>query len=120
MALRGIRGATTVAHNREEAILEATAELLQAMVTANAIIPEAIAAVFFSATPDLNAAFPARAARLMGWHAVPLFGQQELAVPGAPPRCIRVLILVNTEQKQAAVKHVYLRETFTLREDLQR
>ncbi len=118
MALRGIRGATTVNRNREEDILDATRELLENMVTANAIIPEAVAAVLFSATPDLNQTFPARAARLMGWHAVPLFGMQELAVSGAPPRCIRVLVLVNTGQEQKDIKHVYLRESRSLREDL--
>lgn len=119
MRVRGIRGATTVKQNREDAVLRATRELLEAMVTANDIIPEMIAAVFFSATPDLNCTFPARAARLMGWHAVPLMGLQELAVPGSPSCCVRVLILVNTKKEQAAIKHVYLRKSRSLREDLQ-
>lgn len=120
MTVRGIRGATTVECNDEKAILEATRELLEALVEANGVVPETVAAVFFSATPDLNQAFPAQAARLMGWHAVPLFGQQEMAVPGAPARCVRVLILANTAMGQEAVKHVYLKESRSLREDLQR
>jgi chorismate mutase len=107
-----------VAENSAAEILQATRELLIKMAKANQIKPEQIAGIIFSATPDLNAAFPAAAARELGWTYVPLFDTVEIAVPGALPRCIRVLMLVNTELGQAAVKHIYLREARSLRQDL--
>jgi len=114
--VRGIRGATTVEANEPSAIYEATAELLAAMVEENKLDSKSIAAVFFSATPDLNAAFPAKAARNMGWNEVPLFCASEINVPGALPTCIRVMLMVNTDLTQAQVKHVYLKKAVNLRD----
>jgi chorismate mutase len=114
--VRGIRGAVAAEANTAEAILEATRLLLEQMTVENNVVLTDIAAVHFSATPDLNAAFPARAARQMGWDSVPLFGHLEMAVPGAVVRCIRVLMLVNTEMAQDQLTHIYLGETRRLRE----
>ncbi len=116
-AVRGIRGAVAAEANTAEAILSATRELLQQMISGNDVKIADIAAIHFSATPDLNAAFPARAARQLGWDTVPLFGHLEMDVPGALPRCIRVLMLVNTELPQEKIKHFYLGETRRLREN---
>ena len=116
--LRGIRGATTVEANSEAEIINATRQLLENMVAANALQIDDLAAAFFSATPDLNAAFPARSARMLGWKYVPLFCNVEINVPQALPRCIRVLLLANTSAKPEQVKHIYLKESKSLREDL--
>ncbi len=112
---RGLRGAITVANNTEAAILEATRELLAQLFESNPIATDDIAAILFTATPDLNAAFPAKAARDMGYLRVPLMCSQELEVPSAPPRCIRVLILHNTTAAMDALNHVYLRGAVILR-----
>ncbi len=117
--LRGIRGATTVASNEREEIIEQVTELLSAMVTENNIQTEDIGAVIFSSTPDINAAFPAAGARAMGWTEVPLFGTLEIDNPAGVPRCIRVLILWNTDLAQNDVKHIYLKGSAVLRQDLQ-
>lgn len=115
--VRGVRGATTAETNTREAILQATHELLQAMVEANGIQEEQIACVFFSTTPDLNAAFPAEAARVrMGWSNGAFFSGQEIDVPNAPRSCIRVLILVNTDVPASGIRHVYLRGAVNLRQ----
>ena len=120
MALRGIRGANTVPENTPEAILQATRELLLALRRANPrLATEDIAAVFFTLTPDLNAAYPAYAARQLGWTQVPLLSAQEIPVPDGMPRVVRVLVLWNTEVPQHEVRHVYLGETTRLRPDLQ-
>ena len=116
--VRGLRGATTVTMNEREAVLAATRELLVAMVKANAIKPTDIAAVIFSSTPDLNAAFPAAAAREIGWNEVPLFGTQELDCPTGLPRCVRVLLLLNTDKPQHELQAVYLGGAIKLRPDL--
>ncbi|MGQ9585968.1 MAG: chorismate mutase [Anaerolineae bacterium] len=118
MTCRGVRGATTAKINEREAILSATQELLGAMVEANGIEPEDLAAVFFTCTSDLTAAFPAEAARRLGWCAIPLLDAQEVAVPGALVQCIRVLMLWNTERGQDQIHHVYLRGAKGLRPDL--
>jgi chorismate mutase len=115
-AVRGIRGATTAGENVPAEIYSATKDLLAEMIEANSVDLKDICAVLFSATPDLNCAFPARAAREMGWLDVPLFCHVEIDVPDSIPRCIRVLVLVNTTVKQDQVKHVYLKETVKLRE----
>jgi chorismate mutase len=120
MHIRGIRGATTAAANSADAILAATRELLEEMVRQNNVEPDEIAAVLFTCTDDLDAAFPAEAGRVLGWHAVPLLTAREISVPGALPRCIRVLILWNTPRSQEEVDHVYLREAEGLRPDLAR
>jgi len=115
--LRGVRGATTVEHNDAEEILTATRELLQALVEANGIAPEDIASIIFTTTPDLTAAFPARAARELGWTDTALLGAQEVKVSQGPERCIRVLIHWNTNHRQDEVVHVYLKGAKQLRSD---
>ncbi|HLY24119.1 MAG TPA: chorismate mutase [bacterium] len=119
MRFRGIRGAVTVDANTEGAILEATAVMLKAMVSQNEVDPDDIAGVVFTVTPDLNAAFPAEAARRnLGWGQVPLMCTQEVAVPGALARCVRALMFVNTTKTADEVRHVYLRGAERLRPDL--
>lgn len=118
MYCRGIRGATTVEQNEAAAIVAAARELLEAIILANTISPDDIASVVFSVTPDLNAVFPARAARELGWTNTALFCCQEIDVPGGLPMCIRVLVHWNTPQKQSEIVHVYLKEAKTLRPDL--
>ena len=116
MLCRGIRGATTVAANTAEDILEATCELLQRMIEANGVEAEDVACVLFTTTPDLNAEFPAAAAReLLGWSEVALLCGHEMGVPGSLPRCLRVLMLVNTEKRADEIVHVYLRGAEKLR-----
>lgn len=119
MACRGIRGATTVEGDRPEEIVEATKELLQEMLEANGIRPDQIASVLFTATRDLTSVFPAQAARELGWTKTPLICAQEIDVPGALPRCIRVLMLVNTECTQDEIRHIYLKGAKALRPDLE-
>ena len=116
--LRGIRGATTVESNTKDAILEATHELLAALVDANDLQADDIASAFFSATQDLNAEFPALAARHMGWSNVALTCMQEMYVPGSLPMCVRILIHANTPKAQNEVRFVYLRGARALRPDL--
>ena len=118
MHIRGVRGAITVQANREVAILDATRRLLAEMVRVNDVEPDEIAAIIFTATPDLNAAFPAEAARRLGWQSVPLMSATEMAVPGALPRCVRVMMFWNTPRAQEQVIHVYLDGAETLRPDL--
>jgi len=118
MACRGIRGAITVEQNSAETILNATRTLLQQIVDANTLDPAEIASVILTATPDLDAVAPARAAREMGWTDVPLLCMQEMAVPGSLPMCIRVLIHWNTDLEQDQIRHVYLGRARILRPDL--
>ena len=119
MSVRGIRGATVAAENTPEAILAATRELLAAIVEANpGLAPEDIASAIFTVTADLDAAFPAQAARQLGWQHVPLMCAREIPVPGSLPRCIRVLLHWNTDRPQAAIRPVYLRAAASLRPDL--
>ncbi len=113
--MRAIRGAIVVTANTGQAIDEATGELLDALTRRNDLRPEDIISVFFTLTPDLNAAFPARAARAFGWDA-PMLDMQEVDVPGALQRCLRVLIHVRAD---GAVRHAYLREAQSLRPDLE-
>jgi chorismate mutase len=116
-ACRGLRGATTVQENQADAILEATAELLRALVERNDLREADVASVLFTATPDLDAAYPAVAARQLGWTQTALLCAQEMAVRGSLPRCIRVLIHWNTDRPQEQLHHVYLREARKLRPD---
>ena len=115
---RALRGAITVEENTADEILQATSLLLQEMVQKNAVSIDDMVSIFLTLTPDLNAAFPALAARSLGWSQVPLLCASEIAVPGGLPRCIRVLMHINTEKKPAELKHVYLRKAVTLRQDL--
>ena len=116
--LRGVRGATTAISNDPDAIREATRKLLIAMTKANAVSPNDIAAVIFSSTPDLNASFPAAAARELGWNEVPLFGTQEIDCPTGIPLCVRVLILLNTDKSQQEIQSIYQAGAVVLRPDL--
>ncbi len=118
MSCRGMRGATTVGENSERAIIAATRTLLERMVSANGIATEDIASVIFTTTPDLDAAYPARAARDLGWTNIPLLGAQEIDVPNSLPRCIRVLILWNTDRSIDQITHIYLGAAAALRPDL--
>ena len=115
MATRGIRGATTVDRNDRDAILAATRELLEVIVRLNGLRPEDIGYAWFTVTPDLNAEFPAFAARELGWTEVPLMCGQEIPVPGALTGCIRVLIDWNTAKSQHEVHHAFLHRAKELR-----
>ena len=112
---RGIRGATTASDNSKNAILSATTELLTELEQTNGIDPDFIAGIWLTTSPDLNAEFPAVAARTMGWTQVPLLCGHEMNVPDALSKCIRVLILFNTEKSSQEINHVYLREAVNLR-----
>lgn len=118
MNCRGIRGATSVEANTAETILAATRELLEHMVAANNLRVEELASVIFTVTPDLDAVYPAQAARELGWQHTPLLCMQEMAVAGSLPRCVRVLAHWNTDRDPAQVRHVYLGEARALRPDL--
>lgn len=119
LVLRGIRGATTVTEDHPELILEATRELLEAMLEANRIETFAeIASIFFTCTPDLRSTFPAEAARELGMNMVPLLCNQEIPVPNRLPLAVRVMMQVNTRLGQNEMQHIYLREARKLRPDL--
>lgn len=114
---RGVRGAITVASNDENEILDATRELLQALVASNDMKIEDIASAYFTTTQDLNATYPAYAARQLGWYDAALLCGHEMDVPGSLSRCVRVLIHWNTRKSAAEISHVYLREARSLRPD---
>ena len=119
MAIRGIRGATTVLADKPELILEATRELLEAILEANINMkPEEVGSAIFTVTDDLASTFPAQAARQMGWSLVPMMCAREIPVPGSLPKVIRVLVHWNTETPQNEITHVYLRDAVKLRPDL--
>jgi len=118
MLVRGIRGAVTADSNKKEEIIEKTKELLIALKKENDFKIEDIVSILFSVTSDLNAAFPARAARELGWNRVPLLDMQEIEVPESLPKCIRVLIQINCQKSQTEIKHCYLRGAEMLRKDL--
>jgi chorismate mutase len=115
MATRGIRGATTVERNDRDEILGATRELLEVLVRLNGLRPDDIAHVWFTVTPDVDAEFPAFAAREIGWTEVPLMCGREIPVPGAIAGCIRVLIDWNTAKSQREVRHAFLHRAKELR-----
>lgn len=114
-ACRGIRGATTADANTEEAIHSATAELVQELIDANDIVEDSIAAVFFTLTPDLDAGFAATAARKLAWANAPLMDMNQVFAKGSLPRCIRILILVNTEKESKDLVYKYLKGAKELR-----
>lgn len=118
MAVRAIRGATQVDADDRDQILEASAELVTAVLERNAISSDDLISVIFTATPDLTAEFPAYAARLMGITDVPLLCAVEISVAGAMPRCIRLLAHVETPRSRTELRHVYLRGAAALRTDL--
>jgi chorismate mutase len=115
---RGVRGATTVESNTRDEILAAARQLLALMIRRNGIEPSDVAAATFTVTTDLNAEFPALAARQMGWLDVPLLCSYEIAVPGSLPMCLRILVLWNTDRPQSEIHHVYIRQAVALRPDL--
>ncbi|MCY3906914.1 MAG: chorismate mutase [Anaerolineaceae bacterium] len=117
MMLRGLRGATTANENTEEAILRATRELLTTMIETNGVRENEVASILFSSTSDLTAAFPARAARDLGWEKVAFMGTQEMDVPHGLDRCIRVLIHWNTVKGITGLQHIYLHGAKVLRPD---
>jgi chorismate mutase len=120
--VRGIRGATTATANTAEAIMEATQELLQELAALNDLDPTEISAAFFTTTPDLNAEFPAHAARRLGWLNVPMLCGHDMEVqqpnPRGVPQCIRVLLMYNTPRPQAAMRYAYLRGAEAIKADL--
>jgi chorismate mutase len=118
MKLRALRGAITVAENTTDAILDGTEELLRAVLDRNALDAGDLVSCIFTTTDDLDAEFPAVAARRIGLSAVPLLGAREMNRPGALPRVIRVLVHCYADPQQPA-QHVYLREAVALRQDLQ-
>ncbi len=115
MYCRGVRGATTVEHNDREEILLATTELLQLIVRQNDLPVENIASAIFTVTNDLDAEFPALAARQLGWEGVALMCAREIPVPNSLSKCIRVLLHVNTTRRASEIQHVYIRGAVKLR-----
>jgi len=119
MSVRGIRGAITVAANEAKLILDGAAQLIKGIASVNGIVPEDVACVYITVTQDLDAAFPAKAIReLEGWEYVPLMCSVEIPVAGSLERCVRLMVLVNTELKQSEMRHVYLGGAQVLRPDL--
>lgn len=118
MKVRALRGATTIPNNSKEAIIDGTAELLKEMMARNQIEEEDIVSIIFSATDDLNAEFPAAAARNLGFKLVPLLCARELSIPDGTQRCIRILMHFYTDKKPEELRHTYLRDAKRLRTDL--
>ena len=119
MSVRGIRGATTVAVDGAESILAATRELLEEILAANHITDfDDIVSAVFTTTSDLTSSFPAEAARAIGMNQVPLLCASEIPVTGSMPRCIRVLLHLNTDRRQSQIVHVYLHDAKKLRPDM--
>ncbi|MEN8172602.1 MAG: chorismate mutase [Chloroflexota bacterium] len=117
--IQGVRGATAAVENTPEAILSATREMLLMIMAVNpSLKTEDLASAFFTVTVDLNATYPARAARELGWMDVPLLCAREIPVPGELSRCVRVLLHWNTTIPQSDVQHVYLNEAVQLRPDI--
>lgn len=120
MAVRALRGATQVDVDDREAIIEATAELVRAVLDRNGLTDDDLISVLFTTTPDLVAEFPAYAARAMGITDVPFLCASEIAVPGSMPRVVRLMAFVEADFPRSAARHVYLRGAHALRTDLPR
>ena len=118
LACRGVRGATTVTANSRENILTATRQMLALMMRRNDMDVTDVASAVFTVTKDLNAEFPALAARQLGWLEVPLLCGYEIEVPNSLPMCVRVLVHWNTDKRQDEVQHVYIHDAVRLRPDL--
>jgi chorismate mutase len=118
VAVRAIRGAIQVDANERAAVIEATTELVTAVMNRNELVPDDVISVLFTATPDLTAEFPALAARKIGFQEVPLICASEIGVPGAMPRVVRLLMHVETTRPRPAIQHVYLRGATALRLDI--
>ncbi|RSL33810.1 chorismate mutase [Salibacterium salarium] len=118
--IRGFRGATTVKKNTEEQIVSSTKRLLEKMINENSISPVDVSHIWFTTTTDLDAAFPAKATRLIDdWQFVPVMCAQEIPVPGSLPLCIRVMLTAQTDVSQEEIHHVYLNDAISLRPDLE-
>jgi chorismate mutase len=118
MAVRAIRGATTLERDEREHLHERTRELVEGMLSDNDIKADDVISVFFTCTPDIVSDFPAAAARTLGFGAVPLMCAQEMAVPGALPLVVRVMMHVEMDRSRDTVSHVYLHDAVSLRRDL--
>jgi chorismate mutase len=118
MVCRGVRGATTVEANSRDAILKATRQLLALIIRRNDIDSSDVASAVFTVTRDVNAEFPALAARQMGWLDVPLLCGYEVEVPGSLGLCVRILLHWNTPKSQKEINHVYIHDAIALRPDL--
>jgi chorismate mutase len=118
LTVRAIRGAVQLDGVDREDILEGTAELVSAVMSRNDLTPDDVISVLFTMTPDLTAEFPALAARKIGFHAVPLMCANEIAVPGAMPRVVRLMAHVETDRPRSEIQHVYLRGAAALRLDI--
>jgi chorismate mutase len=118
MVCRGVRGATTADGNTRDEILTATRQLLALMIRINGIEPEQVASAIFSLTSDLDAEFPALAARQLGWLEVPLLCTYEVDVPGSLRKCVRVLVHWNTDKPQNQIRHIYVKDAERLRPDI--
>lgn len=116
--VRAVRGAITVEKNDAYEILQNTKELLEEIVKANDLNLDDMVSVIFTVTQDLNAGFPAVAARQIGWTSIPLMCMKEIDVLGSLAKCVRVLLHFNTDKKLDEIKHVYLRGAKVLRPDL--
>ena len=116
--LLAIRGATTVDSNSEEAMTPRVQEMLLTILERNGVVHDDVVSALFTATPDLNAAFPATAARGVGFGDIPLICASEIAVPNATPLCVRVMLHVYSERPRSAIRHVYLHGAQGLRDDL--
>lgn len=116
---RGVRGATTVVENKEKEIVMNTKQLVEEMIQANGIQAESVSHVFISVTKDIDACFPAKSLReISGWRHVPVMCMQEIEVPNSLEKCIRIMMVVNTDEKQSKIKHIFLNEAVQLRPDL--
>ncbi|TRY28146.1 chorismate mutase [Brevibacillus sp. LEMMJ03] len=119
MGVRGIRGAITIENDTQDEIVSATKLLLEEMVSRNGVRADDIASILITTTEDIKATFPAQAARLLdGWQYVPLMCAREIPVPGSLPRCIRVMMHVNTDKAASEIHHVFMRDAVKLRPDL--
>jgi chorismate mutase len=118
VAVRAIRGAVQVDANERAAVLDGTTDLVTEVMTRNGLVTDDVISVLFTATPDLDAEFPALAARKIGFQDVPLLCAAEIAVPGAMPLVVRLLMHVETDKPRSAVQHVYLRGAAALRMDI--
>lgn len=116
--VRAVRGAITVTADDPLLIRDAVTELLEVVLDDNDLAPTDIISAVFTTTPDLVSEFPAHAARLYGWHDIPMICAQELPVPGALPRCVRVMVHCETRRQRSEMRHVYLRDAVLLRADL--
>jgi len=118
MSVRAIRGATTVEDNDKSQIISETKSLLSDIIIKNNIAKEDVISAIFTLTKDLNATFPAIAARELGWTEISLMCTSEIDVPGSLRNCIRVLLHINTDKSNSEIRHVYLKDAKVLRTDI--